>query len=35
MNATGFKEDHFNQIPALQLLQRLGYIFTGGVSEKK
>jgi len=27
MNTPSFKEDHISQIPALQLLQKLGYIY--------
>ena len=27
MDTPSFKEDHISQIPALQLLQKLGYIY--------
>ena len=27
MNTPSFKEDHISQIPALQMLQNLGYIY--------
>ena len=35
MNTPSFKEDHISQIPALQLLQKLGYTYLSPAEAEK